>query len=57
MAAGVLQAECVRRCASTGAPLDRDGLLEAIRMSDLLLVHLVDRDALMDWLRVVDVDA
>lgn len=57
VAAGVLQAECVRRCASTGAPLDRDGLLEAIRMSDLLLVHLVDRDALMDWLREVDVDA
>jgi len=54
VAATVLRAECVRRCASTGAALDRDGLLEAIRMSDLLLVHLVDRDGLMDWIREVD---
>lgn len=57
VAAAVLQAECVRRCASTGVALDREGLLEAIRQSDLLLVHLVDRDGVMDWLREVDVDA
>ena len=57
VAAAVLQAECVRRCASTGAPLDRDGLLEAVRMSDLLLVHLTNRDALTEWLREVDFDA
>jgi hypothetical protein len=28
--------------------------LDAVRASDLLLVHLADRDALMDWLGEVE---
>jgi hypothetical protein len=35
----VLRIECARACAATARPLDRQGLVTAIRQSDLLLVH------------------
>jgi len=42
LALGVLRAEAVRGCRASGHPLDGDGLREAIRRADLVLVHLVD---------------
>jgi hypothetical protein len=38
----VLQVEAIRACLTRGAPLDRSALFDAIRQSDLLLVHLAD---------------
>ena len=43
---GVLQIECVRRRAGERRPLDERLLLEAIRATDLTLVHLAAPDVL-----------
>ena len=50
----VLRVEAARACQKAKRPLDRELLIEAIRASDHLLVHLVDRDALVDWLGAVE---
>jgi hypothetical protein len=42
LARAVLQVEAVRACASSGRPLDAGLLLQAIRQSDLLLLHHAD---------------
>jgi Fe-S-cluster containining protein len=42
MAAAVLRVETARQCAIFGRPLDRELMIEAIRQSDLLLVHYAD---------------
>jgi len=54
MTAAVLRVECVRACQTRQSTLDRSTLLDAVRASDLLLVHLADRDALMAWLSEVE---
>jgi hypothetical protein len=51
LAASVLRIECARAALRLERALDREVLLEAVRSSDLLLMHLVDRDALVDWVR------
>lgn len=50
----VLRVECVRACSAAGRTLDRTLLTEAVRASDLLLVHLADRQVLMAWLGKVE---
>jgi len=50
----VLRVEAARACQKAERPLDRELLIDAIRASDHLLVHLVDRDALVDWLGAVE---
>jgi hypothetical protein len=52
--ATVLRVECARACARAGRALDRSLLIEAIRASDWLLVHLVDRTAFIRWLGAVE---
>jgi hypothetical protein len=52
--AAVLRVECARACQARQSTLDRRILLDAIRASDLLLVHLASRDALMAWLGEVE---
>ena len=42
----VLRAEAARACPDDGSRLDRPALTDAIRQTDLLLRHLVDRQAL-----------
>jgi Fe-S-cluster containining protein len=42
IAAAVVRIETVRQCLAFGRPLDRELLTEAIRQSDLLLVHYAD---------------
>lgn len=42
IAAAVLRVECARQCAFFRRPLDRELMTEAIRQSDLLLVHYAD---------------
>ena len=42
IAAAVLRIECARQCAMVRRTLDRELLIEAIRQSDLLLVHYAD---------------
>jgi hypothetical protein len=42
IASAVLRIECARQCARFHRPLDRELLTEAIRQSDLLLVHYAD---------------
>ena len=54
MTAAILRVECARACKARQSTLDRRILLEAIRASDLLLVHLADRDRLMHWLGEVE---
>lgn len=49
-AEAVVYVEAARVCAARRTPLDTDGWIEALRASDWLLMHLVDRDALMAWL-------
>ena len=46
-ARSVLQIEVARQCARTGRPLDAALLKEAIRQSDLLLVHYADSSQLV----------
>ena len=53
-AAAVLRVECSRACMRAGRMLDRALLLGAIRASDLLLAHLIDRPALVAWLRRIE---
>jgi hypothetical protein len=50
----VLRVEAAKACATAGRPLDRACLVDAIRATDLLLVHLVDRDAMTSWLGAVE---
>ncbi len=50
----VLRVECGRACTAAARTLDRALLTEAVRASDLLLVHLADRQALMAWLGKVE---
>lgn len=42
IAAAVLRIECARQCEMFRRPLDRELLIEAIRQSDLLIVHYAD---------------
>jgi Fe-S-cluster containining protein len=48
IAAAVLRVEAARQCAWSGRELDRELLTEAIRQSDLLLVHYSDPQVLAD---------
>jgi Fe-S-cluster containining protein len=48
VAASVLRIEAARQCAWSGRELDRELLVEAIRQSDLLLVHYADPQRLAD---------
>jgi len=57
LAASVFRVECARACRNAGVPLDRDRTIDALRASDWLLMHLVDRTALMAALAEVEVDA
>lgn len=50
----VLRVECARACFAAERTLDRALLTDAVRASDLLLVHLADRQALMAWLGKVE---
>jgi hypothetical protein len=50
----VLRVECARACGRARRRLDRDTLLSAIRASDWLLMHLVDRPLLMEALGDVE---
>jgi hypothetical protein len=50
----VLRTEAAHACLTAGRALDRDLLINAIRASDHLLMHLVDRTALMTWLGMVE---
>ena len=54
--AGLLRIECARSCHRRGSVLDRSTVLDAVRATDLLLVHLADREALMQWLGKVETD-
>ena len=56
VAATILRVECVRACARAARSLDRETLLDAVRMTDWLLVHLADREQLMAWLGRVELD-
>ena len=47
----VLQVEVVRACVAHDAPLDRTQLIDAVRQSDLLLVHLTDPRRLVEHAR------
>ena len=57
VAAAVLFVECVRACQARGTSLDRRAMLDAVRASDLLLVHLANRDALVAWIGEAEHDA
>jgi hypothetical protein len=46
LAEAVLRAEAAREAATARAPLDEAGLKRAVRRADLLLLHLVDPEAL-----------
>ena len=48
MAAAVLRVEAARQCGWLGRDLDRELLTEAIRQTDLLLVHYADPQLLAD---------
>jgi len=50
----VLGVECQRASDAADRPLDRALMIEAIRQSDLLLVHLIDRPRLIEWLGQVE---
>lgn len=54
VALGVLRVEAARACAADGRALGTDRFLEAVRMADLLLVHLVSPQALADRLAPVE---
>jgi Fe-S-cluster containining protein len=57
VALAVLRAEAAREVAELhGAPLDGDGLKQAIRRADLLLVHLADAEAFARQLSRCEVD-
>jgi hypothetical protein len=50
----VLRVEAIRACSAASTPLDTDRLIAAIRASDLLLMHLVERSTFMAWLGRVE---
>jgi hypothetical protein len=50
----VLRAECERASEAAGRPIDRALMIEAIRQSDLLLVHLIDRPQMIEWLGQIE---
>ena len=50
----VLHVECERACRAAGRVLDRSLMIEAIRQSDLLLMHLIDRPRMVQWLGEVE---
>jgi hypothetical protein len=50
----VLRVECERACRTADRSLDRSLMIEAIRQSDLLLMHLIDRPRMIDWLGAVE---
>jgi hypothetical protein len=50
MSAHVLRTEAAQACLATGGRLNRQSLIEAVRASDHLLMHQVDRITLMKWL-------
>jgi hypothetical protein len=50
----VLRTEAARACLAAGRSLDRELLIAAIRAADHLLMHLVDRAALTEWLGDVE---
>ncbi len=56
VAASVVRVECARAADRLQRPLDATVLHEAVRASDLLLMHLVDRDPLVSWLREAECD-
>ena len=51
LALAVLRAESIRSCADHGAALNTDLLKSAIRQTDLLIVHLIDRGRLAEYLQ------
>lgn len=51
----VLEVECTRARQAAQRPLDRALMIEAIRQSDLLLMHLIDRPRMMQWLGEIEV--
>jgi hypothetical protein len=46
----VLRVECERTPLARGRVLDRALMIDAIRRSDLFLIHLIDRPKMMKWL-------
>ena len=47
LAAAVLRVECARQCHFFGRPLDKEMMSEAVRQSDLLLVHYAEPSRLV----------
>jgi hypothetical protein len=52
----VLRVEATGELADDRSPLGTDALVRAVRAADWLLVHLVDRRALIDWLGTAERD-
>lgn len=50
----VLGIEGQRAIEAAGRPLDRALMIEAIRQSDLFLVHLIDRPRMIEWLGEIE---
>jgi len=50
----VLRVECERASRASRRPLDRPLMIEAIRQSDLFLIHLIDRPRMIAWLGEVE---
>jgi hypothetical protein len=50
----VLRAECERAIEAAGRPIDRALMIEAIRQSDLFLVHRIDRPRMIEWLGQIE---
>jgi hypothetical protein len=50
----VLRVECERASRSAERPLDRALMIEAIRQSDLLLIHRLDRPRMIEWLGQIE---
>lgn len=50
----VVHVECERACRAAGRALDRTLMIEAIRQSDLFLMHLIDRPRMVEWLGQVE---
>ena len=57
LADAILRVESVRACQRTGCVLNRDTFIDAVRASDLLLVHHAERALLMARLGQVEFDA
>jgi hypothetical protein len=54
--ATVARVEAVRACVAAASSLSRRLLVEAVRSSDRLLVHLLDREQLVAWLGRIEND-